>query len=477
MVLNHKGELALRGSDIIKATAGEVIQGKADVHFEGISTDSRTVVKGNLFLALIGEKFNGHDFLTDVVQKGASGLVIQRSELGRLGPGCGAAAVIVVEDTLKALGDIAHFWRKLFSIPLLAITGSAGKTTTKEMTAAILGLERNLLKNEGNFNNLIGLPLSLLKMRDDHDVVVLEMGTNRPGEIARLTEIAEPTIGLITNVGHAHLEGLKSLEAVKEEKGDLFKGLKADGIAVVNHDDAVLTELADRRIGPKVTYGIGDAADVRAERIRMDADRKTRFDLWIGGRTETVAMTAPGTHNVYNALAAAASCWALGTAPDVIRRGLENFQAVSGRLEIIALRNGATVINDAYNANPDSVEAALRTLMSLKEKGSSVVVLGDMLELGELAGALHERIGESIGSKGVDRLFLRGDFAAHVAAGAKKSGLQKDRIFLMETTGAIALAVMDFLKDGDWVLIKGSRRMKMEEVTQTLIKAIGIKEE
>ncbi len=458
--------------EILRATTGELFSGRHDARFTGISTDSRKVATGELFIALTGETFDGHDFLMDALRKGAAGLVIAGREIHRLDPLVGAT-VIAVKDPLTALGDIAHHRRMRFSAPVLAITGSCGKTTTKEMTAAILGQERSVLKNEGNFNNLIGLPLSLLRQNETHEVVILEMGTNRPGEIARLTEIAAPSLGVITNIGSAHLEGLKTLEAVREEKGSLFRGLAADGLAVVNRDDPVIVALAARRSGPTVTYAVDCEADVRAERLAYEGAGRLRFDLVIEGKADAVVMTTPGLHNVYNALASAAASWRLGMAPDAIRRGLELFRPVAGRQEITALKNGAHLINDAYNANPESVEAALGTLSALKGRGAATVILGDMLELGQQAEALHEKIGARVAAMGVDRLFLRGVFANCVAAGAEKDGLSKDRIFVMEDNEAIAAAVGAFLKRGDWVLVKGSRRMKMEEVVERLIRAFG----
>ena len=466
----------LTAIEIAAATKGALFQGRADHQFQGLSTDSRSVLNGEIFVPLIGERYNGHDFLSDVVQKGASGLIVQRSELGKLGSLDSSTIVIIVEDTLKALGDIAKFWRKHFSIPVVGITGSSGKTTTKEMAARIVEQEKRLLKNEGNLNNLIGLPLTILKMDQTHEASILEMGTNRRGEIARLTEIANPTIGLITNIGSAHLEGFKNLETVREEKGDLYKGLANTGMVVVNSDNSTLKIMANQRKGPVFTYGIENEADVRAVCIRKEGFQKLCFDLVMGGEKTGVTLGVPGRHNIYNALAAAAISRCLGITGGAIKTGLEAFRPVSGRMEIIRLRNGSSIINDAYNANPDSVEAALNALIDLKGQGRAIVVLGDMLELGRQAEKLHKQVGESLASKGVERLFLSGEFSRAVAEGAEKGGLRGDQIFMMGSTDQVASAVQDFLQSGDWVLIKASRRLRMEEVTQKLIKVIGITE-
>ena len=364
-------------------------------------------------------------------------------------------------------------------MPLLAVTGSSGKTTTKEMTACVIGLEKRVLKNEGNFNNLIGLPLSLLNIREVHEAVVMEMGTNRRGEIARLTQIAEPSIGLVTNIGSAHLEGLKSIEALREEKGDLFRCMDAGGTVVINSDDPVVRDLAKGRRGPVITYGIQNDAQVRAENIQADGRLGVVFDLRIGGNAGPVALASPGIHNVYNALAAAAASWGMGIGPETIRIGLASFKPVSGRMEILALRNGAFVINDSYNANPEAVEAALRTVKDLNvgaTPGMTMVVLGDMLELGEQAGALHEKIGGQIAGTGVGRLYLKGAFARSVERGALQGGLPGERIRVVETNAEIFADLRAAVRPGDWILVKGSRRMKMEEVVRDLVAAFGVKD-
>lgn len=467
--------LVLSGAEIVKATGGEIVRGKADTVISGITTDSRAVAAGNLFIALAGEKFNGHDFLASAVRDGAAAVLIQKNEAGRLSLLQDSILAVAVDDTLRALGDIARRRRKMFSVPVLAVTGSSGKTTTKEMAAAIIGTRKRLLKTEGNLNNLIGLPLTLLRMNSRHEAAVLELGSNCRGEIARLTEIAEPTIGLITNIGSAHLEGFRTIETIKEEKGDLFRGLTGSGIAVVDNDSAVLRELAACHMGRQVTYAVDRPADLRAANIESDGNR-VRFDLIVAGTKERVTLEVPGRHSVYNALGAAAAAWAMGIAPESIRRGLEAFRPVGGRMEIVALRNGAFLINDSYNANPDSVEAALKTLSELKKKGAAVAVLGDMLELGPRAEELHERIGESAAAKGVDRIYLRGKFAEATARGARKGGMRADRVFRMEAADEIAASIREFLKSGDWVVIKGSRRMRMEEIADCLSEVIGITE-
>jgi len=459
----------------IRRAAGAVMTpGHRERKFLGVSTDSRHIAKGNLFVALVGEHFDGHDFLERAVAAGAAGVVIQRDRQGKADSLPADVTVLCVEDTLKALGDIAHDWRMKFKVPVVAITGSSGKTTTKEMAATVLEQTKTVLKNEGNLNNLIGLPLTLFRLHARHEAVVLEMGTNQRGEIRRLTEIAEPGIGIITNVGAAHLEGLRSLEMIREEKGDLFDTMAGRGIAVINIDDPNLSPWEKRWAGQKVTFGIRGPADVYAEHITHEGEKGTIFTLVTGKASREITMTTVGNHNVYNALAAAAAARSCGVPFDKICRGLMAFKPVPGRMEVHRLKNGAFLINDAYNANPASVGEALKTLRELRGESRSVVVLGDMLELGDQSERLHEDIGRMISETGVNKVFLRGQFARAVARGAMKKGLREEQIHFDLSPEEITESLKRGLKEGDWVLVKGSRRMKMEEVVQEIVRKIGL---
>ncbi|MFB3924448.1 MAG: UDP-N-acetylmuramoyl-tripeptide--D-alanyl-D-alanine ligase [Syntrophales bacterium] len=466
----------LRGDEVLKAVSGRLVRGNIGTVFRGISTDSRTAAKDHLFIALIGDRFNGHDFIRDAVSSGVTGVLVRQGEERRLESLHEDVCVISVGDTLQALGDIAHFWRCRHSIPVAAVTGSSGKTTTKEMTAGILAQVMTVLKSEGNFNNLIGLPLTLLGMSDDHDAVILEMGTNRRGEIARLTDISSPDIGLITNIGRAHLEGLHSVETIREEKGDLFQHMGRSGIAVINIDDENLRMLAALGKRRPVTFGIEREALVRAENIKEQGEKGVRFTLKAAKEAREISIPVPGRHNVYNALAAASIAWCMGMEIDLISSGLRDFKPVPGRMEVVRLRNGAFMIRDTYNANPDSVRAALAALAGLKGSGFSAVVLGDMLELGGHSERMHEEVGYYAAETGVDALFLRGNFSEAVASGARAGGLNGGKIFRIEEPHEIASVLESIMKAGDWVLIKGSRRMKMEEVSAALENVIGITE-
>jgi len=460
--------------DVVKATGGSLARRGRSVLFDGVSTDTRTITAGSLFVPLAGAHFDGHDYIGQAVGAGAAGVLVQRGREGLLEKSAGEAAIISVDDTLKALGDLARYWRARFQIPVVAITGSSGKTTTKEMAAAIIGREKQLLKNEGNFNNLVGLPMTLFQLNESHEVAVLEMGTNRRGEIARLTEIAGPTVGVITNVGPAHLEGLKSLETIREEKGDLFRVMDNRGTAVINLDDEALAPWAEKWKGKKMTFGIQADADVTASHITHEGEKGTIFKLLMEGASREILLPVLGFHNVSNALAAAAASSAAGLSFDAICQGLMAFRPVGGRMEVYRLKNGGTLIDDTYNANPASVAVALKTLQGLKGECRSTVILGDMLELGSEAEKYHEEIGRSLADTGVNKVYLRGDFARVTAKGAMKRGMKSDQVLIDLSTEETVAHLKACLKTGDWVLVKGSRKMKMEEIVQAIVSAIGV---
>ncbi len=460
--------------EILRATGGIVIQGNPTGVFRGISIDSRGILKGDLFLPIRGERFDGHDFIAAAVRGGARGSLVQRGLGGKVKADPEDVVLILVDDTLKALGDIAHFWRNRFEIKVIAITGSSGKTTTKEMMAGITGLAKKVLKNPGNFNNLIGLPLTLFEMNADHEVAILEMGTNKRGEIGRLTGIAKPDVGIITNIGPVHLEGLKSMDEIREEKWDLFNNMESHGVAIINNDDDFLNSPAGRWRGKTVTFGIKKDADIRAERITKRGESGVDFILVTKGCSRKIAMLTAGEHNVYNALAAAASSLALGIEYDLICEGLMSFKPINGRMEILKLRNGAFLINDTYNANPQSVRAALSALKDLRGEHGSTVIFGDMLELGDRAEELHEGVGSLMAETGVGAIFLKGDLTPAVAKGAIRRGLRNDQIYFPENNEEIVPHLRSYLRKGDWILVKGSRKMGMESIVREISGEFGL---
>ena len=450
--------------ELARAAKGTIVQRGAVSRFGHISTDSRQVDKDGVFVALRGEVRDGHVFVPEVVRRGGGCLVVQRSVAGPK-----RVSVIRVRDTLKALGDIAHFHRQKLAPRVLAITGSNGKTTTKEMLFSILQRARledrplrgKVLKTEGNYNNLVGLPLTLLRLRGQERAAVVELGTNRPGEIRRLTAIANPDLALITSVASAHLSGLGTLAGVAREKGAIFRGLDPRGTAVVNLDDGRVVRQSRSFQGRVVTYGTGGF--VRGEDPEMLSGGRLRFNLRVGRVREPVRLRLCGMHNVRNAVAAAAMAHAFGADVGAIRTGLEAVRPVAMRMQVERWA-GIGVINDAYNANPASMEAALATLKAIPGRGRRVAVLGDMLEMGSGETDCHRQLGETAAGSGLDALYLLGRFARDTRQGALGAGMDRAVVRVARTHGKLASELRAVLRKGDWVLIKGSRGSAMEKV-------------
>jgi UDP-N-acetylmuramoyl-tripeptide--D-alanyl-D-alanine ligase len=447
---------------------GELLRGSRDRSFSGISTDSRTVGEGQLFWALKGETFDGHHFVKEALQKGAAGAVVNKDWIADLPPRT-RASLIAVPDTLKALGDLARRWRRRFKAPVAAITGSGGKTTTKEMTWAILSLEGATLKNEGNFNNLIGVPLSLFLLEKAHRYAVLEMGMNRPGEIGRLTEIADPDIGLITNVGRAHLEGVGSIEGVARAKVELLEKMASRGLAILNGDDRVLMQAAAALRKKPITFGQGLQNPVRAEKIRDLGREGFSFDIHWKGKAFAVRLNVPGFHNVYNALAAAAIALSLNFPKEQIQEGLAQFEGIKGRFKVAPLPDGSLLIDDTYNSNPSSLRLALESLKSLGKGGTRVIVgLGEMLELGEETEASHVEAGERVAEIGADWLVALGDHAPEMIQGAVGKGFPKEKAIRVKNHKDMGAKILKVMKPGDLVFLKASRRTGLDRVADAL---------
>jgi UDP-N-acetylmuramoyl-tripeptide--D-alanyl-D-alanine ligase len=456
--------------EILTATGGK-LEGQAKaVRFDEIVTESSKVKTGSVFVALKGERFDGHHFVKDAIKQGAGCLLVHET-LGATD--LRSVTAVKVPDTLRALGDLAHFRREQYTAKVLAITGSNGKTTTKEMLAAILQraslnrqpLKGRVLKTEGNFNNLVGLPLTLLRLRKRHRAAVVELGTNRPGEIERLAEIAAPDVAIITSVAPAHLEGLNSLAGVAKEKGALFRVMRAEGTIVVNLNDPWVRRLAERFSGKKVTYGHG--GQIRAESGSLLDSRAMRFTLRAGHQRAQVRLNFVGQHNIANALGAAAMAYSLGITLPTIRRGLESVKPYSMRMQLESWR-GIGIINDAYNANPASMIAAIQTLAQISSRGERIAVLGDMFELGKQSQREHLRLGNQLARARLDRVYLLGERAPDVRNGAVRGGMKSDQVIVGESHSDIGRRLRVHLKKGDWLLIKGSRGMKMETVLSEL---------
>lgn len=440
----------------------------ARVEFSHVGSDSRAVRPGELFVALRGDRFDGNDFIDDAISRGAKGVVCNA---GRA-PSRPDVAFFEVSDTLRALGEIARAHRRGFDVPVVAITGSNGKTTTKNLLRSILvaafgessGELARVLATEGNLNNLIGMPLTLLALAKHHRAAILEMGMNAFGEIERLTEIAEPTHGLITCVAPAHLEGLGSIEGVARAKGELFRGLGLFATAIVNRDDSHVAAQARGLRCRTLEFGTG--TQLRAENVRALDLEGMSFDLHTPGFVDRVTLPLVGRHNVANAVAAAAAAVALGVPRDAIVRGLETAAPAPMRLTVERLANGVRLVNDAYNANPGSMRAALAALEPVGE--SSFVVLGDMLELGADSAALHAEIGATAARIRPRLICAVGPFAEHYVRGAGSGGAAPDRVCAARTHAEAAEAVARAWREGDTVLVKGSRGARMEEVVVAL---------
>ena len=450
--------------DILEATGGCLVKGDFSSAVSGISTDSRTLTKGEFFVALVGDRFDGHDFIAQAADRCAGGAVVSR-DMGETP----IDTVVLVDDTLKALGDIAGLYRSRFDIPVVGITGSNGKTSTKDMTASVLERKYSVLKNKGNLNNAIGVPLTLFKLSGKHEVAVIEMGTGAPGEMARLVEIVQPNVAVVTNVGPTHQEFFGSVDEVATEKAVL---VRAAGSAVLNADDPRVAKMGDVVDGTTISFGlVRDAlacATVSADEVGQDQNGEAEFTLVMGQDRARVHLRAIGKHNVYNALAAASVGKLLHIDINEIRDALESYHGTPMRMQKEML-NGVTIINDAYNSNPASLIAAVELLSEIECSGKRVAVIGDMLELGERSDEYHRAAGRSIAGYPVDVLVTVGDEAAKIAKAALGAGFHQNRVIICKSISHVVTYLSEALKVGDAALIKGSRGMKMEEI----IKALG----
>ncbi len=437
-------------------TGGQLVGEDVDRAVRGFSTDTRTLRRGELFIALRGDELDGHDFLAQALGKGACGAVVDRPDVLHGWPG------VQVADTLQALGDLAHHFRwEQRLIPWIAVTGSNGKTTTREMLRRILRTRGTVAVPPRNYNNLIGLPLTILGAPEDAWAGLVEMGTNAPGEIARLTEIATPTISIVTNIGSAHLAGLDSEENVAREKATVFSRLPEDGLAILPAGSPYAGQLREQVTGLCATFGVEEPADLVAEDVQFDAEgvsfraRGVAFRLGLLGR-----------HNVANCLAALLAADHLGVGLEESAEALQRMKPIDGRLQVLRMEH-FTVINDAYNANPDSLRSAVDVMEAFDPSVRRVVVIGDMLELGERSRALHREAGLFLASKGIDVILAVGREAVPLAeAAASASARSVVRHF--GTLAALLRKDERYVQPGDLILVKGSRGMHMEDVIKTL---------
>ncbi len=439
----------MRVKDILQATSGKILSRNSDV-FSGISIDSRTIKKGELFIALKGEKFDGHDFLREALETGSGAIVNRHPEKSIHGK-----TIIYVNDTLEALQEIARYMRSKRNIPIVAVTGSNGKTTTKELTALILGTRYRVLKNKGNLNNNIGLPLSLAGIHDSDEIGVLEMGASAPGEIKDLCEIAMPQYGVLTNISAVHLEGFRDIETVRKTKLEL---LNYADVAVVNADDPFLVEgvYTSGFRGWVVRYGIKNYAEIRATHIRLRKKGSVFYLITAENTSLEVHPKISGMFNIYNILAAASIGYLFNIDLEDMKQAIDSFTGIPMRHEIKDI-NGIKVISDVYNANPASMECALQELARIK-KGRTIAVLGDMLELGAYEQEAHRKIGRLLQELAIDIFIAVGPCTARAAKEFK------GKIYKVKSARSAGRLLREIYKKGDTVLIKGSRSMNMEKV-------------
>ena len=444
---------------VIDAVSGVLIGEYKDTRFSSISTDTRNIPRDCLFIALQGENFDGNDFLDEAFEKGAVACLAQRCDDNPKG------VVVIVNDTRSALLKLAGAYRELFNIPVVGITGSVGKTSTKEMVYAVLSKRFNTHKNEGNLNNEVGMPLSVFYLNKSHEAAVFEMGMSGLGEISRLTKVASPSIGIITNIGISHIEKLGSQQNILKAKLELLDGLKTNGTLILNQDDELLSKI---KIPPNINilgYGINNRnCEAFADDIVSDEDG-TSFDVSFGGKTYPARLSVCGRHNVYNALAAFLSAVTLGMSPKEAITGFLNY-ATSGLRQKIVKFEGIILIEDCYNASPDSMNSAFEILATARVRGKRIAVLADMLELGESARQAHLEVGEAAMRCGVELLLTYGENARLYCEGFEHMGGKKGSYFHFEHKDELSAMLSGFMKEGDAVLFKGSRGMRLEEVIE-----------
>ena len=453
-------EISLR--EIVKLTEAEVEEKNfADKKIFGITTDSRKITEGVLFIALKGENFNGEDFAEDALKKGAAAVLVGKNfKSENL-----AGAVLKVDDTLTAYQQLAKNHREKFKIPVVAVTGSTGKTTTKDLTAAALSELGTIQKTSANFNNEIGVPLTLLGINENHKAAVVEIGMRGLGQIENLSKYVQPTIGIVTNVNETHIELLGSIENIAKAKGELVQAIPEGGTVILNADDKnvlAMKNLAKSNV-KILTYAIGNSADLQAENISINSFA-TEFDLKYQNKIYHIEIPVIGRHNVLNAMAAIAAGLSLNLSIEEIQKGFSTLVTTKARFEVIR-RDGVTLVNDAYNASPASMHAAIQTVAEIYD-GRKIAVLGDMLELGEISEKVHRDVGAEVLKNNFDILITIGELGKFIAAGAKDAGLKN--IFTTSTHEESAKKILSIMKEGDTILFKASHGMHMEKIIELI---------
>ncbi len=493
---------ALTIKEIALAVGGRILWGDERVKVEEVFTNSKSITLGSLFVPIVGERVDGHDFIKDALAAGAasclSGKEIEKIE---------GKACILVEDTLKALQTLGTYYRNKFPVPIVGITGSVGKTTTKEMVAAAFGTARRVLKTEGNMNSQVGLPLMMLKLSKEHEAGVIEMGMSEEGEMARLCNIAQPEAAIMTNIGISHIAQLKTRENIRKEKMNIINSFQEGGCLVLNRDDDLLGEAAEclkngqvtidlseitkKKLATSqvITYGISEDCDFRASDIRTVSEEtvftltfpKNKESLWLApyGKgndgteretlTEEVHLKVPGLHNVYNALAALAVTWFYQIPVSLAKTGLKEYQPIAMRGQII-VTEGIKIIDDSYNASPDSMKSGIGVLKELENVSRHIAVLADVKELGEISKQSHYEVGEFIAENSLDCVVTIGEEAFYIAKAVKDRRVPTETYSFTNNQEAISF-LKSYLKSGDGVLVKGSRGMKTDEIVKELTNA------
>lgn len=451
-------------AQLLEAVNGKLLGGYADLNtpIARVDTDSRDIHPGALFIPLAGERFDGHAYINAALEGGAVGCLTARDRESYRDE----KFYVKVPSTQRALRDLAAWYKNRFDIPFVAVTGSVGKTTSKDMIAAVLGVKYKVLKTEGNFNNNVGLPLTLLRLNREHQICVLEMGMDRFGEIDYLAEIVKPDVGVITNIGDAHIERLGSRENIFKAKCELLPHIKKDGLLVLNGDDAMLTALRGSTPVPAVFCGQGEGMDYRAQLTGGDGLSHIHCQLTTPNMDRDVKIPALGEHMIYPSSIAAAVGERFGLTPDEIERGLTQFVPTRMRMNILRRAENITILDDTYNANPQSMRAAISVLAD-GHSAWKAAVLGDMLELGPFAPALHTGVGEYLGKAGVNCLIAVGDLADYIARGARESGVPEVYHCVDKADAKEILAKA--VRPDSTILVKASRGMKLEELTACLV--------
>ncbi|MBW2712428.1 MAG: UDP-N-acetylmuramoyl-tripeptide--D-alanyl-D-alanine ligase [Deltaproteobacteria bacterium] len=456
-----------RAAQLARWTKGELVQGNGQKLFTRVSIDSREIDPCTLFVAIRGPRHDAHSFLSDVFEAGAAGALVERGN--PQASISGDQPLIEVDDTTAALGLLARHHRKSFEGTVVAITGSSGKTTTKELCASILEKIGPCLRTQGNLNNHYGLPLTLLRREPEDEFAVVEIGMNHPGEIAPLVDIADPSIAVITNVGSAHIEHMGSAEAIAEEKGALIESLRPEHVAVLNADDPLVMAQAKRTAAKVLRFGFDSSAEFRASVVKRVRDG-FRFQLHTPGGGRLVQVPGASEVMIPNALAASAAAFAAGASLDHIQAGLASYQGIAGRMQMHSLSQGISIIDDSYNANPQSMSAALTSLQSLAKEGGqrAIAILGDMGELGEHAIEAHRALGKECAQGDLGQLIAFGIYSEELASAAETAGLRRECISKTEDVDDVIRRINNVLRPNDLILVKGSRNMKMERIVQAL---------